>query len=81
MPSGAFSIIGVLLPLGLTFLKIYAFHTRRMKFAEDGCSMFGCLRWGSSDAFGSTFLNFSVWELCFSLVSLLWELCYSLALG
>ena len=58
-----------------------AFHTMRMEFTEDGCSMFGCLRWGSSNAFGSAFLGFSVWELCFSLVSPLWESCYSLALG
>ena len=43
--------------------------------------MFGRLRWGSSDAFGSAFLGLSVWELCFSLVSPLWESCYSLALG
>ena len=63
------------------FLKISAFHTGRMKFAEDGFSSFGCPRWDSSDAFGSAFLNFFVWELCVSLVSPLWELCYSLALG
>ena len=55
------------------FLKISAFHSGRMKFAEDGFSTFGCLRWDSSDAFGSAFLNFFVWELCFSLVSPLWE--------
>ena len=30
----------------------------RMKFTEDGCSMFGCLRWGSSDAFRSAFSGF-----------------------
>ena len=30
--------------------------------------MFGCLRWGSADAFGSAFLGLSLWELCFSLV-------------
>ena len=49
-----------------------------MKFAEDGCSMFGCLRWGSFDAFGSAFLGLSLWESCFSLVPPLWESCYSL---
>ena len=43
--------------------------------------MFDCLRWGSSDAFGSAFLGLHVWELCFSLVSPLWESCYSLAFG
>ena len=69
------------MPLSLTFLEISAFRTGRMKFAEDECSMFGGFCWGSSDAFGPAFLNFSVWELCFSLVSPLWELCYSLALG
>ena len=69
------------MPLSFMFLEVSAFHTGRMKFAEDGCSMFGGLRWGSSNAFGSAFLNFFVWELCFSLVSPLWELCYSLALG
>ena len=63
------------------FLKISTFLARRMKFAEDGLSMFDCLRWDSSDAFESAFLSFSMWELCFSLVSPLWELCYSLALG
>ena len=41
--------------------------------------MFGCLCWGSSDAFGPAFLGLHVWELCFSLVSLSWESCYSLA--
>ena len=56
-----------------------AFHSGWMKFAWDGCSMFGCLRWGSSDAFGSAFLGLHAWELCFSLVSPLWESCYSLA--
>ena len=52
-----------------------------MQFAWDGCSMFGCLCWGSSDAFGPAFLGLHVWELCFSLVSLLWESCYSLPFG
>ena len=41
--------------------------------------MFGCLRWGSSDAFGSAFLGLHAWELCFSLLFPLWESCYSLA--
>ena len=83
MPSDDFSINrgSVASVPYVFFFKIFAFRTRRMKFAEDGWSMFGCLRWGSSDAFGSAFLNFSVWELCFSLVSHLWELCYSLVLG
>ena len=43
--------------------------------------MFGCPRLGSSDAFGPVFLNFSVWELCFSLVFPLWELCYCVLRG
>ena len=38
--------------------------------------MFGRLRWGSSDAFGSAFLGLSLWELCFSLVPPLWESCW-----
>ena len=58
-----------------------AFHSGWMEFAWDGCSMFGCLCWGSSNAFGPAFLGLHVWELCFSLVSLLWESCYSLAFG
>ena len=86
MPSNAFSInrgfvASVTCVFFFFFLKVPAFLTRRMKFAEDGCSMFCCLRWDSLDAFGSAFLSFSMWELCFSLVSPLWELCYSLALG
>ena len=52
-----------------------------MKFAQDGCSMFGYLRWDSSDTFRLSFLGFHVWELCFSLVSPLWESCYSIAFG
>ena len=43
--------------------------------------MFDSLCWGSFDAFGPAFLGLHVWELCFSLVSLLWESCYSLAFG
>ena len=58
-----------------------AFHIGWMEFSWEGCSMFGCLCWGSSDAFGSAFLGLCVWELCFSLVSPLWESCYSLAFG
>ena len=81
MPSGAFSINrGFVASVPYAF-EDSAFHTMRTKFAEDGCSILGCLRWGSSNAFGSTFLGFSVWELCFSLVSPLWESCYSLAPG
>ena len=80
-PSGDFSINGGSVASVPYVFEDSAFHITRMKFAEDGCSMFGCLRWGSSDAFGSAFLGFSVWELCFSLVSPLWESCYSLALG
>ena len=34
---------------------------------------------GSSEASGSTSLDFCLLELCFSLVSPLWESCYSLA--
>ena len=34
---------------------------------------------GSSEASGSALLDLCLWELCFSLVSLLWESCYSLA--
>ena len=80
-PSSAFSINrGSVASVPYVF-EDSAFHNMRMKFAEDGCSMFGCLRWGSFDAFGSSFLGLSVWELCFSLVSPLWESCYSLALG
>ena len=81
MPSGAFSINRDSVASVPYFFEDSAFHTIRMKFAEDGCSVFGCLRWGSSEAFGSAFLSFSVWELCFSLVSPLWESCYSLAFG
>ena len=81
MPSGAFSINRGSIAFVPYVFEDSAFHTMRMKFVEDGCSIFGCLRWGSSDAFGSAFLSFSVWELCFSLVSPLWESCYSLALG
>ena len=81
MPSSAFYINrGSVASMPYVF-EDSALHIRRMKFAEDGCSMFGCLRWGSSDTFGSAFLSFSVWELCFSLASPLWELCYSLTLG
>ena len=58
-----------------------AFHSGWMKFAWDVCSMFGCLRWSSSNAFGSAFMGFHAWELCFSLASPLWESCYSLAFG
>ena len=44
--------------------------------------MFGRLRWGSSDAFGSAFLGLSLWELCFSLVPPLWVMLFpSLWLG
>ena len=56
-------------------------HGRRMKFAWDGCSTFEFLRGGCSEASGSAFLDLCMWELCFSLVSLLWESCYSLAFG
>ena len=80
-PSGAFSINGGSVASVPYVFEDFAVHIVRMKFAEDGCSMFGCLRWDSSDAFGLAFLGFSVWELCFSLVSPLWESCYSLALG
>ena len=80
VPSDALSINrGFVASVPCIFLKISAFLTRRMKFAEDGCSMSGCLRRDSLDAFGSAFLSFPLWELCFSLVSPLWELCYSLA--
>ena len=78
-PSSVFSINGGSVASVPYVFENSAFHNMRMKFAEDGCSMFGCLRRGSSDAFGSAFLGLSVWELCFSLVSPLWELCYSLA--
>ena len=71
-PSGAFSINGGSVASVPYVFEDSAFHIMRMNFAEDECSMFGCLRWGSSDAFGSAFLGFSVWELCFSLVSPLW---------
>ena len=54
-------------------------HSRRTKFAWDGCSKLEFLRGGCSEASGSVFLDFCMWELCFSLVSLLWESCYSLA--
>ena len=80
-PSGAFSINGGSVASVPFVFEDFAFHIMRMKFAEDGYSMFGCLRWVSSNAFRSSFLGFSVWELCFSLVSPLWESCYSLALG
>ena len=80
-PLGAFSINGGSVASVPYVFEDSALHIMRMKFSEDGCSMFGCLRWGSSDAFGSAFLGFSVWELCFSIVSPLWESCYSLALG
>ena len=33
----------------------------------------------SSEGSGSASLDYRLWELCFSLVSLLWKLCYSLA--
>ena len=82
MPSGAFSINrGSVASVPYVF-EDSTFPTMRMKFAEGRCPIFGCLRCGSSDAFGSVFFfSFSVWELCFSLVSPLWESCYSLAFG
>ena len=80
-PSSAFPINGVSVAFVPQVFEDSAFHTMWAKFTGDGCSMFGRLRWGSSDAFGSAFLGLSVWELCFSLVSPLWESCYSLALG
>ena len=82
VPSSAFSINRDSVASVPYFFEDFLLSIlRRMKFAEDGCSMFDCLPWSSSDAFGSAFLNFSVWELCFSLVSPLWELCFSLAFG
>ena len=62
-------------------LKTLPFMVGETKFAWDGCSKLDCLRWDSSEASGSTFLDLCPWELCFSLVSPLWELCYSLAFG
>ena len=79
--SSAFSINGGSVASVSYVFEDSASHNMLMKFAEDGCSMFGCLRWGSSDAFGSAFLGLSLWESCFSLVPPLWESCYSLAFG
>ena len=80
-PSNAVFINGGSVASVPYVFEVSAFHNMRMKFSEDGCSMSSCLRWGSSDAFGSAFLGLSVWELCFSLVSPLWESCYSLDFG